>query len=186
MGVGQVECAVFDGTDAVMLSGETSIGRHPLLAVRMMDRIVREAERNAPLLPERPRLPRQAPAAFPDAIAEAAVRVAAELKASAIVAFTESGFTARLISKYHPTVPIVVFTPHRHIFHRLCLYWGVQVRLAPFLEGTDEMIAYAATALLREGLVTRGDRLVFLAGRPSGQRGTTNLLHLHRIGDPVT
>jgi pyruvate kinase len=176
--------AVFDGTDAVMLSGETSIGRYPVEAARMMDRIAREAERHLIYLPERGDGSRQARATFPDAVADAAGRVAADLDAAAIIAFTESGFTARLISKHRPATPIVAFTPHEHIFRRLCLYWGVIPRHAPFIEAADRMIAHADAALRREGMIARGDSLVFLAGWPSGQSGTTNLMRLHRAGDP--
>jgi len=178
--------AVFDGTDAVMLSGETSIGRYPLEAVRMMDRIVREAEKHISFLPERRHRPLPEIAAiFPNATAEAACRAAADIRAVAIVAFTESGFTARLISKHRPPTPIIAVTPHQHVRRRLCLYWGVTPRKSEFIEGTDRMIREIDTSLRREGVVRTGDCLVIVAGMPTGQTGTTNLMRLHRAGDPL-
>ena len=175
--------AVFDGTDAVMLSGETSIGRQPLGTVRMMDRIVREAESHLSFASEVQDPAGQAPESFPDAMADAAGRVAADLHAAAIVAFTESGFTARLISKHRPSRPIFAFTPHARILRQLCLYWGVQPRQIEVIQDVDRMIEAAEAALREEGVVEVGDRLVFLAGKPV--QGTTNLMRLHRVGDPL-
>ncbi|MBI2504649.1 MAG: pyruvate kinase [Candidatus Latescibacteria bacterium] len=173
--------AIFDGTDAVMLSGETAAGRYPVEAAAMMARIVREAETHLTFTPERRRR-EEGTVSFPDAMAEAACRAAAEVKAVAIVAFTQSGFTARLISKHRPTVPVIAFTPHERICRRLGLYWGVLPRYSPFIADTEQMIARADAALLQEGLTQPGDPLVFLAGSPPHQQGTTNLLKLHRAG----
>jgi pyruvate kinase len=179
--------AVFDGTDAVMLSGETAVGQYPVEAVRMMDRIVREAERHATFTPERRRRAEQdRPLSFPDAMADAAGRVAADLKAAAIIAFTQSGFTARLISKYRPSTPIIAFTPNERVFRCLCLYWGVQPRHALFIEDTDQMIEAVDARLRREGLIREGDRLVILAGTPSTHSGTTNLMRLHLAGQRLS
>jgi len=179
--------AIFDGTDAVMLSGETAAGQYPVEAVAMMDRIAREAEQHLSFEPERRRRSAQeGPASFPDAVAAAACRVAAEVEAVAIVAFTQSGFTARLISKHRPPVPIFAFTPHAEVCRRLSLYWGVFPRLSFFVEEADQMIEQVDALLLQEGLVRPGDRLVFLAGTPSTQQGTTNLLKLHRAGDRLS
>lgn len=174
--------AVFDGTDAVMLSGETAAGRYPVEAVTMMARIVRETETHLAFAPERRRRD-EGVTSFPDAMAEAACRAAAEVKAVAIVAFTQSGFTARLISKHRPPVPVVAFTPYPHICRRLALYWGVLPRHSTFIADTEQMIARADAALVQEGLARPGDSLVFLAGSPSGQQGTTNLMKLHRVGE---
>jgi pyruvate kinase len=169
-----------------MLSGETSIGQYPVDAVRMMDRIVREAETHLTFLPERRRRSGAGAATFPDAVADAAGRVAAELQARAIVAFTRSGFTARLISRHRPATPIIAFTPHEAVYHRLALYWGVVPRLAPLMEDADQLIASVDAELRREGLVAAGDSLVFLSGRPTNREGTTNLLRLHRAGEPLS
>jgi len=173
--------AVFDGTDAVMLSGETAAGRYPVEAAAMMARIVREAETHLAFAPERRRRD-EGTVSFPDAMAEAACRAAAEVKAVAIVAFTQSGFTARLISKHRPSVPVVAFTPHPRILRRLGLYWGVLPRYSPFIADTEQMITRADQALLEENLTRPGDPLVFLAGSPSSQQGTTNLMKLHWAG----
>ncbi|MEW6754422.1 MAG: pyruvate kinase [Candidatus Latescibacterota bacterium] len=177
--------AVFDGTDAVMLSGETSVGQHPVEAVRMMDRIVREAESHLTYAPERRRLPRGVRLSFADAIADAAGRAAAELDAAAIVAFTQSGFTARLISKHRPATPIFAYTPHPHVLRRLCLYWGVTPRSAALAHPIEPVFAQVDADLRREGMVEAGDTLVFLAGWPGLQTGTTNTMRLHRAGDPL-
>ena len=177
--------AIFDGTDAVMLSGETAAGRYPVEAAAMMARIVRETETHLSFTPQRWRREEET-RSFSDAMAQAACRVAAQVKAVAIVAFTQSGFTARLISKHRPPVPVIAFTPRMSICRRLNLYWGVLPRYSPFIADTEQMIARADTALLQEGLTQPGDPLVFLAGSPPHQQGTTNLMKLHRAGEGLT
>jgi pyruvate kinase len=174
--------AIFDGTDAVMLSGETAMGQYPVQAVRMMNRIVCEAESHGGLHAERRRRDRSLPLEVPDAIAEAAGRVAFDTQATAIIAFTQSGFTAQLIAKYRPSTRIYAFTSNERVQRRLCLYWGVEPCLAEYVERTSEMIELVDGRLLSEGRVQEGDRLVFLAGMPSNRPGTTNMLHLHRAG----
>ena len=179
--------AILDGTDAVMLSGETAIGRHPLATVRMMHRIVAEAEAHAPYLPHlgRPRRADDEVSSFEDAAAEAACGAAADIKARAIVAFTESGFTARLISKYRPATPIFAVTPREDVCRRLALCWGVTPLRAEPVQGTGRMIATIDSRLRQEGLVALDDPLVILAGTPFGVPGTTNLVRLHRAGASV-
>jgi len=152
----------------------------------MMDRIVQEAERHMSLRPAFRRTdPGRTPPAFSDAAAEAAGRAAAELEAAALVAFTQSGFTARLISKHRPAVPLIAYTPTEGVFHQLAMYWGVTPRIAPVMEDLDRLIAWADHDLLDAGLVRPGDTLVFLAGAPVRQHGITNLMRLHRAGAPV-
>jgi len=176
--------AILDGTDAVMLSGETAAGHHPVEAVAMMDRIVREAERHAGAGPPHAGSRGGAGhAPVPDALARAACEMAADVGARALIAFTESGFTARLVSKFRPATAILAITPHRAIARRLALYWGVEPRRSGRALTTDEMLAAVDRALLEEGLVERGDPLAVLAGTPVAQAGTTNLLKLHRAGD---
>ncbi len=178
--------AVFDGTDAVMLSGETAMGAHPIHAVQMMHRIVSEAERNVAAQPEmRRRARRESALSFSDAIAEAAGQVAADTKAAAIVAFTQSGFSAKLIARSRPQTRIYAFTPHRRVQRRLCVHWGLEPRHAAYLERTQDMIEVVEQQLLEEGIVRAGDSLVFLAGMPSNRPGTTNMLRLHTVGDEV-
>ena len=175
--------AIFDGTDAVMLSGETAVGRYPVEAVEMMARIVDEAERSLLSRPALRRRSGERRLTFPEATAEAACLVAQDLRARAIVAFTQSGATARLISKYRPRCPVIGVTPHDRIVGRMTLYWGVLPRTLGRVVGTDEMIARVDEALLREGVVSRGDTLVIVAGAPLNQRGGTNFMNLHRVGD---
>ena len=103
----------------------------------------------------------------------------------ALTAFTESGFTARLVSKFRPATPILAITPHRAVARRLALYWGVQSRRSDRAEDTDQMLAAVDRALLDEGLVQRGDPLVVLAGTPVACTGTTNLLKLQRAGESL-
>lgn len=175
--------AVFDGTDAVMLSSETSIGAHPLEAVSMMDRIVREAERHLTYQPDRRQRDADSPGpSFADVMAEAAGKAAADLDAAALVAFTKSGFTARLISKHRPSTRLIAYAPNDTVLRQLSLYWGVTPRRAGLLDDIDQMIAWADRDLRSAGLVRPGDSLVFLAGAPTWESGITNLMRIHRAG----
>lgn len=178
--------AIYDGTDAVMLSGETAVGQYPVETVRMMARIVEETESHLSSTHntylgggDSGHL------SFPDAIGHAATTAARGVNARAIVAFTQSGSTARLISKRRPTTPIVAFTPHQAIWRQLCLCWGTEPRLIDTAYSTDEMVAEVEARLLVEGSVRVGDNLVILSGAPVTARAETNLLKLHRVGDAV-
>jgi len=179
--VTDVATAIFDGADAIMLSAETATGQFPVEAVQMMARIAERAERAATPRP----VDRRRPEAygFPEAAAEAACQAARVLHARAIVAFTQSGFTARLISAERPEVPVVALTPFHEVQRRLGLYWGVGSRLVRKVETTDEMIDEVESALLGDGTVRNGDVLVIISGAPMWVTGTTNLLKLHRVGD---
>ena len=179
--------AVLDGTDAVMLSGETAIGHHPLEATRMMHRIVSEAETSAAggAYPESVRARRadDSPVGFTDALAGAACRMARQVKAGAIIVFTRSGFTAQLISKGRPHTPIIAFTSSDSVSRRLSLYWGVRARRGELHPDGDRMIRAADRELLADGTLRHGDTVVVLAGSPSLQlRGSTSWLELHRVG----
>jgi len=173
--------AVFDGTDAVMLSAETAMGRYPVEAVRVMDRIVRAAEEGI-----EPRVIRRSDAersevSFPEAICEAASSAAAATAAAAIVVFSESGTTARLISKQRPVAPIIAFTPFEPVRQRMALYWGVVPHTMPRIEQTDERVREVERRLQAEDLAAKGQRIVILSGTLTGQRGGTNLMKLHQI-----
>ena len=172
--------AVFDGTDAVMLSGETAVGQYPVETVRMMARIVAVAE-GGMSPPDRGRADMDAPLSFPDAVGHAAATAARDVQARAIVAFTQSGSTARLISKRRPLAPILAFTPDEAIFRRLCLCWGTQPRMMALATDTDGMVAEVEARLLMEGEAKVGDALVILSGTPIAARPPTNLLKLHRV-----
>ena len=173
--------AIFDGTDAVMLSGETAIGKYPVQTVQMMARIIEKAEASVELVP--PILNLDASLSFPDAIGQAAAAVSTAVSPKAIVAFTQSGSTARLISKRRPRTPIIAFTPSERICRRLCLCWGVEPRQITLIDDTDRMVAEVEARLLSEGNVRFGDTLVILAGAPITARAETNLLKLHRVGE---
>ena len=173
--------AVYDGTDAVMLSGETAVGAYPVETVEMMSRIITEAETGGQGAYDS-RHRSRATGSFPDAIGHAATTVAEDVGARAIVAFTQSGATARLISKRRPNTPIVAFTPDEKICRQLSLCWGTETRLIERAEGTDEMIREVEARLLQEGRVSVGENLVILSGAPVTVKAETNLLKLHRVG----
>lgn len=171
--------AVFDGTDAVMLSAETAIGCHPIEAVRVMDRIVRAAEEagTEPGFARRDRAER-GEVSFPEAICTAA----AAIRASAIAVFSEGGATARLMSKQRPAAPIIAFTPFERVRRRMALYWGVTPHTMLEIAQTDERVHEAERRLKAEGLARTGDRIVILSGTRIGQPGGTNLMKLHEMG----
>jgi pyruvate kinase len=183
--VSDVATAIFDGADAVMLSAETATGRYPAEAVEMMSRIATRAEETVladePL--QRRRARDRAAVGFPEAVSDAAASAARALRARAIVAFTQSGFSARLISHQRPDVPIIAFTPTVDVRRRLALCWGVSSRLIRKVETTDEMVEEIESALLRDGSVNINDVIVIISGAPMWVTGTTNLMKLHRVGE---
>jgi pyruvate kinase len=180
--VSDVATAIFDGADATMLSAETATGQYPVEAVRVMARVAERAERAAPPTPRRDAA-RGGPDGFSEAIAEAAGQAAHMLNARAIVAFTQSGFSARLISGERPEVPIIALTPFSEIQRKVGLYWGTSSRLVRKFQTTDEMIEEVEATLVGDGSVKTGDVLVIISGAPLWVSGTTNLLKLHRVGD---
>jgi pyruvate kinase len=179
--VSDVANAILDGTDAVMLSAESATGAFPVEAVRTLDRIIRRTEAAFP--PASMDRPRRGEVSFPQAISDAAAFSAQELKARAIVAFTQSGSTARLISQDRPPVPIIAFAPSERVRRRLTLDWGVFPRPIPRLTTVDEMVSGIEASLLADRSVRYNDILVIVAGAPLWVRGTVNLLKLHRVGE---
>jgi pyruvate kinase len=179
--VSDVSTAIFDGADAIMLSAETASGRYPVEAVEVMARIAARAEEA--VLPLEPPRRRRESVGFPEAISDAAATAAHVLKARAIVAFTQSGFSARLISQERPDVPIIALTPFVEVQRRLALSWGVSSRLIRKVETTDEMVEEIEATLLGDGTVSVNDILVIISGAPMWVTGTTNLLKLHRVGE---
>jgi len=171
--------AIWDGTDAVMLSQETSIGAHPVEAVRAMARICQAAQ-NHPTF-ERARQIWREPGQVGSAIAHAAASTATELQARVIIAFTESGTTALRCSKARPPMPVIAASPHPEVLRRAALYSGVVPLLVSPGRDTDEMIANATAAAVRAGMVRAGDRVVVVAGVPVGRPGQTNLLKVETI-----
>jgi len=183
--VSDVSTAIFDGADAVMLSAETATGRYPHDAVAVMARVAERAD-DAVLSIDRERRRRRPGASFPEAVSDAAATAAHVLSARAIVAFTESGFSARLISQARPSVPIIALTPFIEVQRRLALSWGVTSRLIRKVDTTDEMIEEVEATLLSDGAVRPNDVIVIISGSPMWVRGTTNLLKLHRMGERRT
>lgn len=176
--------AILDGTDAVMLSGETSVGKYPVRAVEMMDAIAREAEALA-CEPGGPRPPdiEGRVNAQQHALAGAACNVADSLGAAGIVAFTQTGSTARYVSQRRPGAPIMALTPDERTYRRLTLLWGVEPILLADFESTDEMIETGGRVLTERGLVGPGDTVVYVAGGSTRTPGGTDIVKVHRFPD---
>ncbi|MBN2908995.1 pyruvate kinase [Polycladomyces sp. WAk] len=175
--------AILDGTDAVMLSGETAAGKYPVEAVETMARIALRTERALryrDLFRQR-RLEQEI--SITDSISQAVVHAAESLQSSAIITSTESGFTARMVSKYRPRTPIIAVTPNDRVMAKLSLVWGVYPVKGTKVTNTDEMLQVAIRSALASKYVRHGDLVVITAGVPSGQSGSTNLMKVHVIGD---
>jgi len=172
--------AVLDGADAVMLSGETSVGEHPCHVVRTMSRIIQHVEENG--LERLAPLPPDAPASTAKALTKGAVDVARAVSAASLIPFTETGSSARLIARWRTPAPILAFTPNPRVRSQLALVWGVETFLVPKVMHTDDMVVQVDRALLEIGRVTYGDRVVIVAGVPPGIPGTTNGMRVHLIG----
>jgi pyruvate kinase len=172
--------AVLDGADALMLSAETSIGRHPIEAVRTMARIIAASES----LPEAPpiRARMEALETEEEAIALGAVSVGRAVRAKALVAFTLSGASARLLAAQRPALPVLAFTPEPRVRSQLALVWGVETFLEPAPADTDGMTARVDGAMLDLGRAAPGDAVVVVAGTPPGTEASTNTLRVHRLG----
>ena len=170
--------AVFDGADAVMLSGETSVGAFPLEAVRTMARIVSRVEQDstgAPLA--------HVPRTKRGVISYAARDIGERLDAKALIAFTSSGDTVRRLARLHSPLPLLAFVTEPELRSRLALSWGTETFIVPEADSTDSMIRQVDHALLELGRYQRGDLVIIVAGAPPGTVGSTNLIHVHRIGE---
>lgn len=173
--------AIFDGTDAIMLSEETAIGKYPLQSVIIMDKIAVETEKALDyekILEERSRSVKPT---TPDAIGHATCEIAQDLKAAAIVTFTFSGSTARMVARYRPRVPIIARSPKKNTVQKLTLSWGVYPLKSLEIKDTDDMIQKAKKMALKTGLVHRGEKIVIIAGIPFGIAGNTNLIKVEVI-----
>ncbi|MDF5755969.1 pyruvate kinase [Spongiactinospora sp. TRM90649] len=175
--------AVMDGADAVMLSGETSVGNYPIESVQTMDRIACAAERAS--LHATHTLERM-PETTGGAIARAAAEVGAIVGAKVLVAFTMSGETARRLARYRSPIPLVAFTSAPHVRGQLSLTWGVETFHVPFVHHTDDMVRQVESSLLNLGRCEKGDKVVIVAGSPPGTHGSTNALRVHTIGSAVS
>jgi len=172
--------AIFDGSDAVMLSAETASGKYPIESVSMMARIIQEAEASIQEFPRPTSAQEQLKVA--ETVAELVCHASRELHMKLIAVFTHSGFTARLVSRYRPLVPIVAFSPVPAIRRRMALFWGVTSQNISDIKKIDGLAALAEKRLLEERLVKQGDVIGIVAGTPMGIRGTTNFMKFHVIG----
>lgn len=174
--------AVLDGADAVMLSGETSVGQFPVHTVKIMARIVESTEDHG--------LPRMAaytwvPKTTTGIICRAASQVAESIEARMTVAFTTTGGSARRMARYRSPIPVVAFTPDQQTRNQLALTWGIKTFLVPEVKYTDQMVMQVDKALMDSGVCTEGERVVIVAGAPPGIPGSTNALRIHKIGDAI-
>ncbi len=179
--------AVLDGADAVMLSGETSVGEHPIHTVETMSRIITATEDHA--------LDQQGYGSFESivwnphtrggVIAKAAEEVAARIGAEYVVAFTQSGDSAKRLARMRSHIPVLAFTPEARVRSQLALTWGLETFLTAAVDHTDEMVRQVDEQLLRIGRVAEGDLVVIVAGSPPGIPGSTNALRIHRMGDAI-
>jgi pyruvate kinase len=174
--------AVLDGADALMLSGETSIGDFALEAVQTMARIIQRTEEGGL---ERIRPLKHEPRTKGGAITKAAVEVGTIVGAQFLVAFTQSGDSARRMSRLRSPIPILALTPDRGTYNRLALTWGVEPMITPVVSHTDEMVKQVDGLLLESKRTTIGDNVIIVAGSPPGIPGSTNAMRVHRMGDAV-
>ena len=173
--------AIFDGTDAVMLSGETASGRYPVKALRMMAKIADEAE-NSPFMKYNLQFGSDSTDLITHAVAQSAVNILHEIKARCIVAFSVSGKTSKQISKQRPTAPVFAFTSRKEIYNRLALVWGVTPMYIPKINDAKRLVDSSEHLLLEKNHVQKGDLIVIVIGLGL-KEGSTNMIKIHRVGD---
>jgi len=171
--------AVLDGADAVMLSGETSVGRYPIETVETMSRIVEAVESESTVVPPLTHVPRTKRGV----LSYAARDIGERLNAKALVAFTQSGDTVRRLARLHTHLPLLAFTPEPAVRSQLALTWGVETFMVPEVDSTDLMVRQVDTSMLSIGRYQPGDLVVVVAGSPPGTVGSTNLIRVHRLGE---
>jgi len=171
--------AVLDGADAVMLSGETSVGRYPIESVETMGRIVRAVENESVVVPPLTHVPRTKRGV----LSYAARDIGERLNAKALVAFTQSGDTVRRLARLHTHLPLLAFTPESEVRSQLSLTWGTETFLVPSVDSTDQMVRQVDISMLSIGRYQPGDLVVIVAGSPPGTVGSTNLIRVHRLGE---
>lgn len=181
--VSDVANAIFDGADAIMLSGETAAGKYPVESVETMARIAKRTEEVLPYQEILRSKRLQGTASVTDAISYATCATAASLGISSIITATSIGTTARMVSKYRPEADIIAVTPDRRVMNKLVLVWGVHPVLTQETKGTDELFEAALARCLEMGYIKKGDMVVLTAGSPFGISGSTNLLKVHVVGD---
>ncbi|ANN16518.1 pyruvate kinase [Amycolatopsis orientalis] len=171
--------AVLDGADALMLSGETSVGRYAIEVVQTMGRIIEAVETDSPVVPPLSHVPRTKRGV----ISYAARDIGERLNAKALVAFTQSGDTVRRLARLHTRLPLLAFTPEESVRSQLAMTWGTTTRIVPKVGSTDQMIQQVDHAMLEMGKYAKGDLVVIVAGSPPGTVGSTNLIRVHRLGE---
>ncbi len=174
--------AVLDGADAVMLSGETSVGQYPVVTVQTMARIVEETEQHGMAEMHPIDWDPHTPSGI---IAKAAAEIGERVGAKFLVAFTHSGDSARRLSRLRSNIPMLLFTPLETTQAQLTLLWGAETILTPMVTHTDDMIKQVDKALTDSGLIEQGERVIIVAGSPPGVSGVTNMIRLRRIGNPL-
>ncbi|TYP71167.1 pyruvate kinase [Paenibacillus methanolicus] len=175
--------AIFDGTDAIMLSGETAAGKYPVESVQTMSRIAVRAESALEYREIFTKLASAQQTTVTEAISQAVANAALDLSAKAIITSTESGYTARMIAKYRPKSPIIAVTPEEQVMRRLALVWGVIPVKGTPADTTDEMFDIAVRGGIDSGIVKLGDTVIITAGVPVGRSGSTNLIKIHTVGE---
>jgi pyruvate kinase len=183
--VSDIANAVFDGADVLMLSGETSVGEHPVETVAMMGKIIHEAEKSIFSNLDRPvEESRIVSPNFYHAIAHTASYASRKANVKALVVFSNSGSMAQRISKLKPTRPIIALTPNREVYNRMSLLWGIRPLMIECFEHTDVMLENGEKAILANNLLALGDSIVFCAG-DTHMKGATNMLKIYHLGQSV-
>ncbi len=170
--------AVLDGADALMLSGETSVGKYPIIAVKTMAKIIEAVEGESVAVPPLTHVPRTKRGV----LSYAARDIGERLEAKALVAFTQSGDTVRRLARLHTPLPLLAFTPIEETRNQLALTWGVQTFVTHAVENTDQMVEQVDVGLLRVPGYSKGDTVIIVAGSPPNTSGSTNLIRVHRLG----
>ncbi len=185
--VSDVANAILDGTDAIMLSGETAAGKYPVEAVSVMDHVARDVEQSVQYLNRMvsPKLIYHGKQCMTESIGHGACQIAENVGAAAILAFTQTGSTAALVSKYRPNLPIYAMTPNEEVKRRMSLYSGVRAVRVTNYDSTELQVMAVEQAALKAGVVKTGDVTVITMGSPVRQSGTTNLLKVHLIGEVI-
>jgi pyruvate kinase len=181
--VTDVANAILDGTDAIMLSGETAAGKYPVEAVKTMANIARKTEASLDYAKILQSKTVGKDITVTNAISHATCATAQDLEASAIITATSSGYTAKAVSKFRPKAPIIAATPNQRVMRKLAVVWGVYPIFAEHTDSTDEIIDLSVEKALEKGLIDNGDLIVITAGVPVGVAGSTNLIKVHIVGE---
>lgn len=174
--------AIYDGTSAIMLSGETAAGKYPLEAVRTMNAIAQRTETDINYEKRMKNVVAGTRLSIAGAVAHAACTTALDIGADAIITVSQSGTTARMVSRFHPSTNIIACLMNQHVRRRLALFWGITPILMPQASDTDGLVTSSIDAALQAGLVQQGDLVVLTAGVPVGVAGTTNMIQVHLVG----